>query len=114
MMEDDLTKYAKTQSQSSSSLFVPPLLFGSWFIDDKPCQTEVFQRFFSYQIAHALCCKLMQFRVCSLQSGRNKVKECTEVQNGRFSSGGGILSQLQWYQSDIQKLGFPKYEIKDN
>ena len=39
---------------------------------------------------------------------------CTEVRNGRFSSGGGILSQLQWYQSDIQKLGFPKYEIKDN
>ena len=40
--------------------------------------------------------------------------QCTEVRNGRFSSGGGILSQLQWYQSDIQKLGFPKYEIKDN
>ena len=39
---------------------------------------------------------------------------CTEVRNGQFSSGGGILSQLQWYQSDIQKLGFPKYEIKDN
>ena len=41
-------------------------------------------------------------------------RQCTEVRNGRFSSGGGILSQLQWYQSDIQKLGFPKYEIKDN
>ena len=40
--------------------------------------------------------------------------ECTEVRNGRFSSGGDILSQLKWHQSDIQKLGFPKYEIKDN
>ena len=38
----------------------------------------------------------------------------TEVRNGQFSSGGGILSPLQWYQSDIQKFGFPKYEIKDN
>ena len=39
---------------------------------------------------------------------------CTEVQNGQFSSGGGILSQLQWYHSDIQKFGFPIYEIKEN
>ncbi len=45
---------------------------------------------------------------------KEKCKQCTEVRNGRFSSGGGILSPLQWYQSDIQKLGFPKYEIKDN
>ena len=43
-----------------------------------------------------------------------EMHQCTEVRNGRFSSGGGVLSQLQWMHSDIQKLGFPKYEIKDN
>ena len=33
------------------------------------------------------------------------------MQNGRIMSGGSILSQLQWYHSDIQKLGFPKHKI---
>ena len=40
--------------------------------------------------------------------------QSTEVRNGPFSSGGGILSQLQRQPGDIQKIGFPKYEIKDN
>ena len=43
-----------------------------------------------------------------------QMPHCTEVQNGQFSSGGGMLTQLQWYHSDIQKFGLPKYEIKDN
>ena len=34
--------------------------------------------------------------------------QCTEVRNGQFSSGGGMLSQLQWYHSDIQKIWIPK------
>ena len=45
---------------------------------------------------------------------KNATRHCTEVRNGPFSSGGGMLSQLQWYDSGIQKFGFPKYEIKDN
>ena len=54
------------------------------------------------------------FYSCSSEFIVEPHDHCTEVRNGRFSSGGGILSQLQWYQSDIQKLGFPRYEIKDN
>ena len=46
--------------------------------------------------------------------GSQSSHECTEVQNGQFSSGGGMLSQLQWYHSDIQKFGFPKYEIEND
>ena len=36
------------------------------------------------------------------------------MQNGWFSLGGGVLSQLKRQQSDIQSLKSQKYEIEDS
>ena len=41
-------------------------------------------------------------------------KERTLLRNGQFQSGGGRASQLQRQPSDIQNLGCPKFEVKDN